>query len=111
MTVASSLPPSLPATPASCRPRPDAPRFFLIPDFGEGRVQGTNLDDFPNKPRNRLEFHLLDVLLQHFHEDLVVWFRKDNSRKQVRYDSLVTSIRGEVEKMNYRLCERHITLK
>lgn len=51
-------------------------------------VRGTHLDNFPNKPRHWLEFHLSDVLIQHFHKHLVIWLWKHDSREQIRYNSL-----------------------
>lgn len=64
------------------------------------QIQGTNLDNLPNKPRYRLEFHLFDVLIQHFHKNFIVWLWKNNSRKQIWYNSLLTRIREKMKRVN-----------
>lgn len=74
-------------------------------------LQETNLDNFPNKPRNWLEFHLFDVLIQCFHENFVIWLWKNNSRKQIWYNSLVGRIREKIERMNYQPHDLRIILR
>lgn len=74
-------------------------------------IQETNLDNFPNKPRNWLQFHLSDVLIQCFHKNFVVWLWKNNSRKQIWYNSLVGRIQEKVERMNSQLYDLHVILR